>query len=176
MRERSALLLRQAHDWEGKGAYAAAIKCLTPVCEDASELPNVAAAARLHLARLLLTHFDNLAQAKTVLLAAVGGMRRRWWGWAGGAHFVACTAACTAATAAALPAGPLRSPPTFGCMPPCLPQEQQLRETQGNHLLKCEVADALALANQRLGKVQAEADALAAGLKACRAGAGSKDK
>lgn len=74
---------------------------------------------------------------------------------------------------ARLPSHPLRAPPPY--LPPSA-QEQQLRETQGNHLLKCEVADALALANQRLGKVQAEADALAAGLKACRAGAGSKDK
>lgn len=55
-------------------------------------------------------------------------------------------------------------------------QEQELRQTQGHHLLKCEVWDALALANQRLGAVGAEADALAAGLKACRQGAASKDR
>lgn len=124
MRERSALLLRLAHEWDERGAYAAAIKCLLPVCDDAGELPTVTAAARLQLARLLLAHFDNVVQAKSALLSA----------------------------------------------------EQDLRQTQGNHLLKCEVCDALALANQRLGAVQAEADALQAGLKACRAGATSKDK
>ncbi|PRW61370.1 MAU2 chromatid cohesion factor-like protein [Chlorella sorokiniana] len=124
MLDRSALLLRLAREWEERGAYAAAIKCLMPVCDDAGELPTVTAAARLHLARLLLAHFDNVGHAKSALLAA----------------------------------------------------EQDLRQMQGNHLLKCEVCDALVLANQRLGAVQAEADALQAGLKACRAGATSKDK
>ena len=61
-------------------------------------------------------------------------------------------------------------------LPPQPLQEQDLRQTQGNFLLKCEVCNALAQANQRLGAVQAEADALRAGLKACRAGATSKDK
>ena len=72
MRERSALLLREAHDWEQHGKHAVAIKCLAAVCDDASELPTVTAAARLELARLLLAHFDNVGQAKSALLSAVG--------------------------------------------------------------------------------------------------------
>lgn len=61
---------------------------------------------------------------------------------------------------------------------PCIlrEQEQGLRQSQGHHLVRVEVWDALARCHQKLGAVAAEADALAAGLKACRAGADSKDK
>ena len=59
--------------------------------------------------------------------------------------------------------------------PACL-QEQELRQTQGHHLLKCEVWDALARCHQKLGAMAAEREALASGLKACRLGASSKDK
>lgn len=55
-------------------------------------------------------------------------------------------------------------------------QEQELRQTQGHHLLKCEVWEALAICSQRLGAVAAEQGALVSGLKACRQGAASKDK
>lgn len=173
MRSRSALLLRLAHDWEERGAYAEAIKCLSPVCDDAGELPTVTAAARLQLARLLLAHFDNVAQAKSVLLSTVGGGRREGGGpREGWAHCRPCATSRRPREPASL--HPLPATPT---PPPCSNlQEQDLRQTQGNHLLKCEVCDALALANQRLGAVQAEADALTVGLKACRAGATSKDK
>lgn len=80
-------------------------------------------------------------------------------------------AACLACTQHPInPAAPRTSPAD-----PLL-QEQELRQTQGHHLIKCEVWDALALANQRLGAMAGEADALASGLKACRAGANSKDR
>ncbi|PSC74019.1 MAU2 chromatid cohesion factor-like protein [Micractinium conductrix] len=125
MKETIAAVLALAEQFAAEGQPAAAVKCLTPLCGDGSgALPAVVSAARLRLANLLLQHFDNVHEAKTVLLLA----------------------------------------------------EQELRQTGGNHPLKCEVWDALARCNQRLGAVAAEQGALAAGLKACRAGATSKDK
>ncbi|KAL4439010.1 hypothetical protein ABPG77_006947 [Micractinium sp. CCAP 211/92] len=119
-----AILLQLAAEFEAQGAYAQAIKCLTPVCEAPGELPAVVGQASLRLARLLLAHFDNVPEAKSILLAA----------------------------------------------------EKHLRQTQGHHLLKCEVWDALSRCHQRLGAVAAESGTLEAGLKACRLGATSKDK
>ena len=43
-------------------------------------------------------------------------------------------------------------------------------------MLKCEVWDALACCHQQMGAVGAEQEAIAAGLRACRQGATSKDK
>ncbi|KAL4452639.1 hypothetical protein ABPG75_008301 [Micractinium tetrahymenae] len=119
-----ALLLQLAADFEAQGAYAQAVQCLTPVCNASGELPAVVGQARLRCASLLLAHFDNVQEAKSILLTA----------------------------------------------------ENQLRQTQGHHLLKCEVWDALARCHQRLGAVPAERSALEAGLKTCRQGATSKDK
>lgn len=68
----AALLLALADQFESQGAYAQAIKCLSPLCgETSGELPAVVAQARLRLARLLLAHFDNVQEAKSVLLTAV---------------------------------------------------------------------------------------------------------
>ena len=179
MRERSALLLRLAHEWDERGAYAAAIKCLLPVCDDAGELPTVTAAARLQLARLLLAHFDNVVHAKSALLSAVRQIRE--WRLCLVLPSDRHGCACSRLALPPLRATAARASPSHLCLalpirPTSLLQEQDLRQTQGNQLLKCEVCDALALANQRLGAVQAEADALQAGLKACRAGTTSKDK
>lgn len=71
-----AILLQLAAEFEARGAYAQAVKCLTPVCEATGQLPAVVGQASLRLARLLLTHFDNVPEAKAALLAAV----RAGWG------------------------------------------------------------------------------------------------
>ncbi|KAL4854744.1 RuBisCO large subunit-binding protein subunit alpha [Chlorella vulgaris] len=115
---------RLASQFESQHDYQQAVQSLTAVCSLGSELPSVLAQARLHLACLLLEHYDNFQEAKMLLLTA----------------------------------------------------EQDLRQSQGSHLLKCEVWDALARCNQKLGAVAAEQNALVAGLKACRQGAASKDK
>ncbi|KAI3432577.1 hypothetical protein D9Q98_004126 [Chlorella vulgaris] len=118
------LLLQLASQFESQHDYQQAVQSLTAVCSLGSELPSVLAQARLHLACLLLQHYENFQEAKMLLLAA----------------------------------------------------EQDLRQSQSSHLLKCEVWDALARCNQKLGAVAAEQNALVAGLKACRQGAASKDK
>lgn len=71
-----ALLLQLAAEFEAQGAYVEAVKCLTPVSNASSELPAVVGQASLKLARLLLAHFDNVQEAKSILLKAV----RRWRG------------------------------------------------------------------------------------------------
>ena len=175
MKETIAAVLAPAEQFAAEGQPAAAVKCLTPLCGDGSgALPAVVSAARLRLANLLLQHFDNVHEAKTVLLLAVRrGPARR----ALAAPLPGCVALQRRRCA--------DSPPPLCAHPPLrlhlLPglyrgQEQELRQTGGNHPLKCEVWDALARCNQRLGAVAAEQGALAAGLKACRAGATSKDK
>ena len=69
--EFSSHLFSLAAEFESQRAYAQAIKCLTPLCDPSRELPAVAALARLRIATLLLEHFDNLLEAKALLLAAV---------------------------------------------------------------------------------------------------------
>lgn len=163
-----AILLQLAAEFEAQGAYAQAIKCLTPVCEAPGELPAVVGQASLRLARLLLAHFDNVPEAKSILLAAVSGYGE--------------PQALALSTRSHLARKPLsscciRSREMQPLVPaPPLPQEKHLRQTQGHHLLKCEVWDALSCCHQRLGAVAAESGALEAGLKACRQGATSKDK
>ncbi len=171
MLDSTRLLFALAEQFESQQAYAQAIKCLTPICSQGSEeLPTVVAQARLRVASLLLAHFDNFKEAKSLLLTAVRQLL----------------------PAAANGSAPLPPPPAtrlsclsslrLPCMTPCcaaggpLLQEQELRQTQGNHLLKCEVWDCLALCNRKLGAVAAELEALTSGVKACRHGANSKDK
>lgn len=72
MKEQTRLLLQLAGEAEAAGDWARAIKCLAPVCADgAGELPTLVAQARLKSASLLLAHYDNLQEAKALLISAV---------------------------------------------------------------------------------------------------------
>jgi hypothetical protein len=65
------LLLQLASQFESQHDYQQAVQSLTAVCSLGSELPSVLAQARLHLACLLLEHYDNFQEAKMLLLTAV---------------------------------------------------------------------------------------------------------
>ena len=76
MRQTSSVLFALAEQFEAQQAYAQAVKCLTPICSQSSgELPSVVALARLRLATLLLAHFNNCPEAKSLLLTAVSAPR-----------------------------------------------------------------------------------------------------
>ena len=72
MLDSSRLLFSLAEQFISQQAYQQAVKCLTPICSQSSELPSLVALARLQLASLLLEHFDNFQEAKAILLTAVG--------------------------------------------------------------------------------------------------------
>lgn len=76
MLDSSRLLFSLAEQFISQQAYQQAVKCLTPICSQSSELPSVVALARLQLASLLLEHFDNFQEAKAILLTAVGARQR----------------------------------------------------------------------------------------------------
>lgn len=76
MLDSSKLLFSLAEQFISQQAYQQAVKCLTPICSQSSELPSVVALARLQLASLLLEHFDNFQEAKAILLTAVGAGQR----------------------------------------------------------------------------------------------------
>jgi hypothetical protein len=69
-------LLLLAHQFAAQEAYQQAVQCLLALCTtQTTELPSVLAQARLQLACLLLDHFDNLIEAKAVLLTAVSRLQ-----------------------------------------------------------------------------------------------------
>lgn len=66
-----AVLLRVGADLEASGHFTGAARCYSALCHSgSSRIP--CAKASIHLARLLLRHFDNVDEAVSALLPMVG--------------------------------------------------------------------------------------------------------
>jgi hypothetical protein len=72
-------LFSLAQQFVEQQAYQQAAQCLLVLCNQSSLLPSTLAQARMQLATLLLDHFDNLQEAKALLLAAVGTNEVTGW-------------------------------------------------------------------------------------------------
>ena len=66
-----AALWRLADQFQSLGQHEHAARCLAALCNKSAELPSLLARARLCLAALLIDHFDNVLEAKALLLTAV---------------------------------------------------------------------------------------------------------